>query len=176
MFASPLCRFSDGSTIMGPTNKAKTANKRGKGKYARMPLKSEGIKALVAVRKDVNPVILERRLRLLSPADFKLFQKLARITPSRARQMRKKSMLSEWKEWCLAKFRQLANESGATPSSCSLKTLGEAFKEKFGFKRSAATLSRYVGPHLMRIKPAGTYRTPSNDPTFHYKLQSLGRR
>ena len=151
----PNATFYKKKRRMVNTHEAKQTSTRGKGKYARMPLKSEGVQALVNVRKDVNPLILERRLQSLSPEDFKLFQKLAKISPSRARQMRKESSLETYQEWCLNKYRQMANEKGATYKTCSLKVLSDAFLKKFGFKRSAATLSRYVGPQLKSIKPAG---------------------
>lgn len=176
---SPKTRSKVSQTAQTAQNEpkvAKAARKtRGLGTFTKMPIKSAGVAAVVAVRKEVNPYILNKRLQGYSPAEFKEFYTLAGITPRRARTLRNGSAIEDHRLWAIETWADWCADDDQTCFTCTLKRLAEEFERKFHFKRALSTLSRYL-PKGTFVKPKGRYIKPCNCPEFHWKKVSAGTR
>lgn len=134
-----------------------------------------GIIALAKVRHEVNPTILRKRLKSFGPADLKLFQKLSKVSSRRVRAIRGGAAKDEQRSWAIAKWGEMCSEPDATCFSVTYAELAERFERHFGFRRNISTLQRYI-PGGVFVKPRGSYVKKSNDPSFHYKMVSSGKR
>lgn len=143
--------------------------------FTPIPKRGCTVKELVEVRKTASPVLLQRRLKELTPAEFKLFTRLSKLKPSSARKIRGGTNRDDQIVWVTEEWKRMC-ESGGDWHSVTLAALADAFEERFGFRRHVSTLQRWL-PCGVRGKPiAPPYIAPTNDPTFYWKRRNMSQR
>lgn len=164
-----------GGFIPVPEPVVRRRGERGPSKHAKMPPKGSPVSELVKVRHRVSKHMLQKRLKEYTPAQMKEFNRLSGIKERMGRRHRGGSNLKAWKEWANEKWLEMCTDFEATYQTVSLERLSLKFYAHFGIKKSVSAISRWI-PKSRFLKPAGTYIKPSNEPSFHYKLQALGKR
>lgn len=151
---------------------------RGPAKTARMPLKGskDEIKELARLRTEVSTTMLAKRLKEFTPAEYKMFQKEAKISHQHASRLRGTYNIEAYREWTTDTWEEWCTDPSETWYSCRLERLADEFCAVFRFRPHISTLQRWLPRGAKLGKPPGTYIKPSNDPSYHWKMVSSGKR
>ena len=148
---------------------------RGPSTYAKIPPKgcANEIELLAKHRKELSPVVLAKRIQLMTPKQKAKFTRLSKITTRMVNYLRG-GRSTELKEWAKEEWFDMCHEPYATCFDCTLENLLARARARFpkgtrGLSKSS--LQRYTDETGV-LKPKGEYIKPSNEPTYHWKLVS----